>query len=107
MKYNVIEIWEKRYGKKAEVYDYAGRKMLKSACGNKNSSFEPTMDHIRPLAKGGTDTIDNIVLCNWETNQEKADKFPHWTANNKHFRAEKTSNRAKSYNIVQDVVKCD
>lgn len=51
-KYNTIEVWNKMYGKKEEAYDYAGRLMKKSACGNPNSRFHPTLDHIRPLSMG-------------------------------------------------------
>ena len=52
-KYSIKELWELFYGDEAQVYDYAGRLMLKSACGNPNSKYEPTIDHIRPLSKGG------------------------------------------------------
>ena len=49
-KFNTIDVWNKLYGKTEEVYDYAGRLMKKSACGNPNSKFHPTLDHIRPLS---------------------------------------------------------
>ena len=52
-KYNTIEVWNKIYGKRDEAYDYSGRLMKKSACGNPNSKFHPTLEHIRPLANGG------------------------------------------------------
>ena len=56
-KYNTIEVWNKFYGNKTEVYDYAGRLMKKSDCGNPHSKFFPTIDHIRPLSKGGSDIL--------------------------------------------------
>jgi hypothetical protein len=38
-KYSIKELWEEIYGKREEVYDYAGRPMLKSACGNPHSAY--------------------------------------------------------------------
>ena len=49
-KYNTIEVWNKIFGNKTEIYDYAGRLIKKSACGNPNSAYHPTLDHIRPLS---------------------------------------------------------
>lgn len=45
-KYRIIDLWNVVYGNKEEVYDYAGRLMKKSACGNPNSKYHPTIDHI-------------------------------------------------------------
>ena len=77
-KYSIKGLWNEIYGTKEDVYDYAGRLMLKSACGNPNSAYQPTIDHIRPIANGGKDVKQNIVLCHYLTNEEKAIKFPHW-----------------------------
>ena len=103
-KYTVKDLWNERYGKEEKVYDYAGRLMLKSACGNKNSQCEPTIDHIRPLSDGGKDVKQNIILCNWETNAEKADAFPHWKANGKRFHARRNrgNNKQTYYKIVEE-----
>ena len=101
-KYSIKELWEERYGKQNEVYDYAGRKMLKSACGDPNSCFEPTIDHIRPRSNGGKDVKGNIVICNWETNAEKADAFPHWRANDHRFKAVRRKGERIVYDIVAD-----
>ena len=38
-KYNTVEVWNRVFGNKTEAYDYAGRLMKKSACGNPRSSF--------------------------------------------------------------------
>lgn len=46
-KYNTIDVWNRCYGNAEEVCDYAGRLMKKSACGNPNSKYHPTLDHIR------------------------------------------------------------
>ena len=50
-KFTVIELWEQLYPYQTEVNDYTGRKMLKSAIGNQNSRYCPTIDHIRPLSR--------------------------------------------------------
>lgn len=79
-KYNTIEVWNKIFGNKTEIYDYAGRLIKKSACGNPYSKFFPTIDHIRPLSRGGCDILANIIICHRDTNEEKGDSFPHWMA---------------------------
>lgn len=84
-KYTVKELWDKIYGKQEQCYDYAGRLMLKSACGNPNSQFEPTIDHIRPLAKRGKNNIKNMIICHCKTNEEKGNSFPCWKANGRRF----------------------
>ena len=77
-KFNTKDVWNMVYGSREEAYDYAGRLMKKSACGNPNSRFHPTLDHIRPLSDGGSDVLDNIEICHRDTNEEKADSFPYW-----------------------------
>ena len=52
-KYKIIDVWNRVFGAKQEAYDYTGRLMKKSACGNPNSAYHPTLDHIRPLSAGG------------------------------------------------------
>ena len=100
-KYRTIDVWDKFYGNKETVTDYAGRIMKRSACGNPNSSYYPTLDHIRPLSAGGSDVIGNIEICHRDTNSEKADKFPHWNANGKCFRAERIKGTRTDYEITK------
>ena len=100
-KYRTIDLWNERYGNADEVYDYAGRLMKKSACGNPNSKHHPTLDHIRPLAKGGSDVRGNIEICHRDTNEEKGDSFPHWQTNGKSFRAERVKGTRTDYVIVE------
>ena len=100
-KFNTIDIWNMIFGNKEEVRDYAGRIIKKSACGNPNSSFHPTLDHIRPLSKGGSDVLENIIVCHRDTNKEKADSFPHWKANERSFRAKRVKGTRTEYEIEE------
>ena len=101
-KLNIINVWNIKYGACQEVYDYAGRLMKKSACGNPNSEFHPTLDHIRPLSLGGVDVLDNIVICHRDTNEEKADSFPHWKTNGKKYHAIRVRGSRVAYDIIHD-----
>ena len=101
-KYSIKQLWNELYATKEQAYDYSGRRMLKSACGNPNSNYQPTVDHIRPLSDGGKDVKENIVLCNALTNEEKADSFPHWKANGLRFHATKTKSVSNGYTIIQE-----
>lgn len=98
-KYRTIDVWNKRYGNEEVLEDYAGRIIKKSACGNPNSKFHPTLDHIRPLSNGGKDVLDNIIICHRDTNEEKSDCFPHWEANNKKFKSKRVKGNRNAYQI--------
>ena len=101
-KYSIKALWNEIYGPKEEAYDYAGRLMLKSAYGNPYSAYQPTIDHIRPIADGGKDTRANIVLCHYLTNEEKADRFPHWKVNGLRCHAKKTKGEQNGYTIIKE-----
>ena len=101
-KYRTIDVWNTIYGKTEEVYDYTGRLMKKSACGNPNSKFHPTLDHIRPLSNGGCDVLENLIICHRDTNEEKADFFPHWNANNERYHARRVRGSRVAYEIIRD-----
>ena len=101
-KYTVKDLWNEIYGKKEEVVDYAGRLMKKSACGNPNSQYEPTVDHIRPLSSGGKNIKGNLVICHWETNEEKGNQFPHWKGNDRRFKAIRKKGSKNAYDIIAD-----
>ena len=101
-KYSIKELWNEIYGTSEEVHDYAGRLMLKSACGNPNSAYHPTIDHIRPISCGGKDVKENIKICHSKTNEEKGDSFPHWKTNGKRCHAVRKKGGKKGYKIVVD-----
>lgn len=100
-KYNTIEVWNKVFGNRTELEDYAGRLIKKSACGNPDSKFFPTIDHIRPLAKGGSDILENIIICHRDTNEEKDDLFPHWAANGTRYLAKRVRGTRNKYEIYE------
>ena len=102
-KYSIKEIWNERFGKQEDVRDYAGRLMLKSACGNRHSSYQPTIDHIRPLSNGGKDTKENIIICHYKTNEEKSGCFPLWKTNDIRYHARKKKGIPNGYEIVEEV----
>ena len=101
-KYTALELWNERYGNKESIEDYAGRLMKKSACGDPNSDFHPTLDHICPQNEKhkGKDIKDNIEICHRKTNEEKGDNFPHWRANGKRFKAKKKKGTNGGYEII-------
>ena len=101
-KYNTIDVWNKLFGNTEEIIDYAGRLIKKSACNNPNSMYFPTIDHIRPISKGGVDSINNIIICHRDTNAEKADKFPHWKSNGRRYHAERIKGTRTDYRILAD-----
>ena len=101
-KYKTIDVWNRCFGNAQEVYDYTGRLMKKSACANPNSSYHPTIDHIRPLSKGGLDVLENIIVCHRDTNEEKADNFPHWKANGQNYKAIRVRGSRVEYEIYKD-----
>ena len=100
-KYRIIDLWNVVYGNKEEVYDYAGRLMKKSACGNPNSKYHPTIDHIWPLTNGGFDDPSNMIICHRTTNLEKSNHFPHWKTNGRRFKAIRERGNRKAYNIIE------
>ena len=101
-KFTIKDLWNERYGNQNEVYDYAGRLMMKSACGNPHSAFQPTIDHIRPISGGGKDIKTNIVICRYDTNEEKADNFPHWKVDGVIYKAKKKTVNTSGYEIIKE-----
>ena len=101
-KYRTIDVWNECYPDETELYDYAGRLMKKSACGNPSSRYSPTLDHIRPLSQGGKDDLGNIILCHRDTNEEKADSFPCWNANGRRFKAKRVHGRKDAYDVYEE-----
>jgi hypothetical protein len=96
--------WEDFFGEKLFAYDYSGRQIRKDAIGQDDNPFCPTFDHILPIAKGGTNAKDNLLICSVLTNQEKSDRFPTWNANGKTFQAKRIKGKRGVYKIWGDIL---
>lgn len=57
-------------------YDHYGNPIKFGEYGNVNSKHGWEVDHIKPLAKGGTDAISNLQPLQWEANRDKGDTWP-------------------------------
>lgn len=95
-----MRLWNKSFGKDTKVVDFAGRTIAKGAYNDRNSEFGWNVDHVLPQSRGGVTADHNLVCCHISTNDEKADKFPCFTANGIAFEIVKVQNhyeiRAKS-----------
>lgn len=67
-----------------------------------DKGYQPTIDHIRPIAGGGKDVRQNIVICHYLTNEEKADSFPHWKVNEIRCHAKKAKGVQNGYTIIKE-----
>lgn len=57
-------------------YDICGKPIKYSEHGNTNSDVGWEIDHIKPTAKGGPNTFDNLQPLQWENNRKKSDTYP-------------------------------
>lgn len=87
-----MKLWNKTFGKEIKTTDFAGRKISKGAYNDRNSEFGWNVDHILPQKLGGKTAEHNLIICNIKTNDEKADKFPGFVANNHRFTIIKVEN---------------
>lgn len=81
---NALSIWKAIYGEETVVKDCFGRLMYREDYGvtsiirryqvtGRSDYFGWTLDHILPLAKGGTSELNNLEPMHFENNQAKSD----------------------------------
>ena len=87
-----MRLWCKYFGKETKVKDFTGREIAKGAYNDRNSEFGWNVDHILPQSRGGKTADYNLICCHILTNDEKADKFPCFVANNRKFEIVKVEN---------------
>lgn len=100
-KQNAMKLWRERYGDNNDVCDYAGRPMFFLDYNNRNSKFGWNIDHIMPQDRNGTDDVDNLIICNIITNDEKANKTT-FEANNRKFQVKKVEHEYKIFGHVDN-----
>ena len=87
-----MRLWNKSFGKETKVIDFAGRIIAKGAYNDRNSEFGWNVDHILPQSRGGATADHNLICCHINTNDEKADTFPCFMANDITFEIVKVQN---------------
>ena len=93
-------LWVQQFGKKQKAIDYTGREVAKAAYNDRNSNYGWNVDHILPLSRGGKTADHNLICCHIRTNDEKADIFPCFKANEKVFEIQKRQNH---YEILEKI----
>jgi 5-methylcytosine-specific restriction endonuclease McrA len=56
-------------------FDSSGTLIWKEAYANTGSKFGWEIDHIKPVAEGGGDELENLQPLQWENNRRKGDTF--------------------------------
>lgn len=87
-----MRLWSKSFGKETKVKDFTGREIAKGAYNDRNSEYGWNVDHILPQSRGGKTADHNLICCHILTNDEKADRFPCFVANNLNFEIVKVEN---------------
>jgi hypothetical protein len=57
-------------------YDICGQPIRFSDYGNTGSPHGWEVDHIKPVAKGGSDDFTNLQPLQWENNRRKSNTYP-------------------------------
>lgn len=78
-----VEVWRKAtpvedVNKDVFRQDYAGAWIRFDDYGNRNSQYGWEIDHLKPLAQGGEEDMDNYLPLQWQNNVKKGDDYPRW-----------------------------
>lgn len=57
-------------------YDMCGKPMNFSDYGRTGSEHGWEVDHIKPVARGGSDDLSNLQPLQWDNNRRKGDTYP-------------------------------
>lgn len=90
-------LWVQQFGKRQKAIDFSGREIAKAAYNDRNSNYGWNVDHILPQTRGGKTADYNLICCHILTNDEKADRFPCFKANERAFEIQRRQNH---YEIV-------
>lgn len=58
--------------------DICGASMQRQKYGE-TTQWGWEIDHIKPVAEGGSDDLSNLQPLLWENNRHKSDNYPRWT----------------------------
>ena len=59
--------------------DACGAWMRRDHHGRTDSEYGWEVDHVRPVAEGGSDHLANLQPLQWQNNRHKGDSYPNWT----------------------------
>lgn len=59
--------------------DSCGAWMKWADYGQKTSEFGWEIDHVVPVARGGSDSLENLQPLQWQNNRHKGDSWPQWS----------------------------